>query len=625
MNRTSSGAPPAGQLAQLCVVDLASSTGAMPVVRALAERAVRNALRRAGGASRCRLLVHGGEGDPPIADGVLPTIRPADILGPTELTGVHDWVEAVSREVIDGSGEMLFPVVGGVKLADLARLELQSYLFNFALVARSVAALLDSAPAAEVVILAAERERAEAIAAMSRRPGTRVRVRWVPFVTSLRAAATRVARIRSAPSATAPLPAELYAAGANGVGVLTVSETNPMAETFAVIERHLDPARCGRIVRAQFGKAVAVDGSTTVIPLGRPGVVAPRVTGRYAGRWSDARRRIATLHVRRSLAGHELEAPLMTIMQRFFMERFDVMTEQVEYAHAMLDAARPSLLVVGNDRWYVSQAFVQAARVRGIPSVCVQDGVATDSAFWRWISADTFIASSDEVAAMFRRSGTSGERVEVSGQPRYDELFALRARDGVEHRSLLGIPEGAPLVLFASQPHQNSAYTEEVLRAILRVPGVRLLLRPHPAEPAGRYEAYVTESADRVFMARGHGLSTMLLAADIVVIESSTVGLEAALLGRPVVTANFAGTPTLVPYAERRLARRARNGAELTAAISEIVAAAGGDSVAFDALERFVGPFDGRSGERAAAAITRVAERRPAMRDALATADRGAR
>lgn len=540
---------------------------------------------------------------------MLPAVRPADMVDADDLRDVHAWVDHISREVVDGPGRSLFPVVGGTHLGDMARLELQTYLFDFALVARSIIKLADAAPIASASVLAAERDRARALASLLGPGGRGVRIRWVPLVRMIRGVRARlIRRIRAVrPNATA-LPPALRAAAARGISVLTVSETSPMAETFAAVERHLDTSRCGPVVRVQFGNASASAGGVDVIPLGRPGVIDPARTGRFAAAWAAARGRAATLDVRGPLGGRSVTAPLMTILQRLFVERFDVMAEQLEYAAEVLDAVGPSVLLVGNDRWYVSLAFVEAARRRGIPSVCVQDGIATDAAYWRWIGADMFVASSEEVAEILRLAGVAEERVAVSGQPRYDRLFEMRGRSGSTAREELGISEGGPVVLFATQPHQSADYTADVTRAILQVPGTRLLLRPHPAEPAGRYEAYAAEHGPRVSLATGRDLPTTILAADLVVIESSTVGLEAILLGRPVVTANFAGTPTLVPYAERRLARRARHPAELTALIAEALAGPAPDDASGRALERFAGPFDGRAGARAADVVTRIAE-----------------
>jgi CDP-glycerol glycerophosphotransferase (TagB/SpsB family) len=50
-----------------------------------------------------------------------------------------------------------------------------------------------------------------------------------------------------------------------------------------------------------------------------------------------------------------------------------------------------------------------------------------------------------------------------------------------------------------------------------------------------------------------------IAAADLIVVQNSTLALEAALLGKPVITADFTGMPQVVPYAAARdRPRRAR-------------------------------------------------------------------
>ena len=61
--------------------------------------------------------------------------------------------------------------------------------------------------------------------------------------------------------------------------------------------------------------------------------------------------------------------------------------------------------------------------------------------------------------------------------------------------------------MFATQPDQDGAYIRSVVEAILAVPDVTLLLRPHPSTGAGPLqEIEALAQGPRVTWCRGHGM-----------------------------------------------------------------------------------------------------------------------
>src|SRR5262249_37457307 len=155
----------------------------------------------------------------------------------------------------------------------------------------------------------------------------------------------------------------------------------------------------------------------------------------------------------------------------------------VEAVAAWMDALPPCLGGVGNDRWWVGQAFVLIARARGIRTLCVQDGVASAVPEWFWISADHIAVSGPFLGSLLTARGTPEDRCHIVGQPRYDE-FARPTASREELRCAVGLARDEFCVLFATQPTQHPRYVADVATAILGVPTARLLLRPHPSLPS---------------------------------------------------------------------------------------------------------------------------------------------
>jgi hypothetical protein len=144
-----------------------------------------------------------------------------------------------------------------------------------------------------------------------------------------------------------------------------------------------------------------------------------------------------------------------------------------------------------------------------------------------------------------------------------------------------GWDDGCKIILWASQiePERHPfadvsgdpklpRLVEETLRKIVgNDKNLRLVIRYHPSEnlyfkPASRVErSCVTES-----------ISTLLHAVDVVVVTASTVGLEAALAGRRVVSVDLSVFTQDTQYATMGISRGVKNLEDLGPAVYEALA-----------------------------------------------------
>jgi CDP-glycerol glycerophosphotransferase (TagB/SpsB family) len=140
--------------------------------------------------------------------------------------------------------------------------------------------------------------------------------------------------------------------------------------------------------------------------------------------------------------------------------------------------------------------------------------------------------------------------------------------------------------------------------AILAVPEIRLLLRPHPAEPEVLHTRLVkADRSGRTTLHRQEVIYDLVRASDVLVTQHSTVALEASLLGTVVVLATFDAPDAPVPYAQFGIGTIVRSPQELTAALLRLLSArpesmTGNHEPRVPALSELAGPLDGRAGER---------------------------
>jgi hypothetical protein len=233
----------------------------------------------------------------------------------------------------------------------------------------------------------------------------------------------------------------------------------------------------------------------------------------------------------------------------------------VAFMTRVLRALRPDVVIATNSPRAERAAIVASGQL-GIPSVCAVDLFALQEVRWIGVPgyADKVCVLNDQVRQMFLRHGRKEQEVVVTGNPAFDRLHDPAAVGaGTELRHHKGWDDDMTTLLWASQiePAQHPfngepgdpslpRQVERELRSFVRSHGgFRLVVRYHPSER----ETFVAEEGVE-FSPPQEPLAALLHAVDVVVITASTVGVEAALLGRPVISVDRSVLTQDAPYAE---------------------------------------------------------------------------
>ena len=250
----------------------------------------------------------------------------------------------------------------------------------------------------------------------------------------------------------------------------------------------------------------------------------------------------------------------------------------------LFEQFRPRALVATNSP-RSERAALESAGPAGIPSVCLVDLYARWEIEWcaQPGYADRICILNAHVADQFAARGVPNDRLAVTGNPAFDRLLTLDY-DGLRHRarSRLGIGESERVVAFISQPEPemhpfsfergDSELPLRIERALAASfqdePGVVLMLRLHPSEARD----YAISGPRIVHSAATEPLDEILCAADCIVTSSSTVGLEAGLLGIPVVQTMLSIFSADLPLADMGYAEEAHTIADIAPAIRKALA-----------------------------------------------------
>ncbi|MGH8381176.1 hypothetical protein [Pseudomonas sp.] len=240
---------------------------------------------------------------------------------------------------------------------------------------------------------------------------------------------------------------------------------------------------------------------------------------------------------------------------------------------------RPALVVATNSPRSEQAAFEAAARL-GIASICAVDIFGLQEI--QWIRkpgyASRICVLNEQVKEMFLAQGCQAEQVVVTGNPAFERLQQDEARAaGHSLRVSKGWAADETVLLWASQvePEQHpfadrkgdptlpSRIEASLRRFVSQNAGYRLVVRYHPSE-----RVTFEQGQERVELSRGsEDLVALLHAVDVVVVMSSTVGLEAHLVGRPVLSVSGSVFTADAPYGQMGIATDVPSADQLEAAL----------------------------------------------------------
>ncbi len=242
----------------------------------------------------------------------------------------------------------------------------------------------------------------------------------------------------------------------------------------------------------------------------------------------------------------------------------------VETMKKVLDAVRPRVVVTTNSP-RSERAMIAAAQACAVPSLCLVDLFALQE--FEWLKDPSFgnriCVLNESVRDRLVQHGRPYSDIAVTGNPAFDSLYEPEViAAGAKRRKDCGWNDGKINILYASsvEPSRhpftgqvgNPDLPQEIeakLRDIVeRMSELRLIVRYHPSQTCEFHPA------ERVEQSRAEEDVTALLhAVDVVVVASSTVGLQAHLIGRKVLNVECSVFTAGAPYSEMNIASAAKS------------------------------------------------------------------
>ena len=253
----------------------------------------------------------------------------------------------------------------------------------------------------------------------------------------------------------------------------------------------------------------------------------------------------------------------------------------VNFMKRVLSEFRPDVVVATNSP-RTERATIMAAKALGIPALCAVDLFALQEVSWiaSPAFADRVTVLNESVRQMMLSHGRDPEQIVVTGNPAFDIInLPSTVSAGRRMRHERKWDDDRLTILWASnaEPSQHPftgmkgdpqlpRHIEEKLRELVcEDQRFRLVIRYHPNENI------VFEPAENVELSpTAESLHALLHAVDIIIVSSSTVGLEAWLAQRPVFSVEGSIFTADAPFAKMGIARGVPNSEALVKILKDM-------------------------------------------------------
>jgi hypothetical protein len=245
-------------------------------------------------------------------------------------------------------------------------------------------------------------------------------------------------------------------------------------------------------------------------------------------------------------------------LQRAIQRHLTATLEQAAYWLNALSQAmsriRPSCVVSTSYSSMPGRAAAVACRAQGGTSVYLQHGLFPDRSFFARFCNDVLLLWGESNRRFMVDQGIDDQRIHVIGATICDGLVRQLAAS----KSRAMPSAGEPLVIgFMASRTDGAALgysaaklcLEAASRATKEFPGSRLLVKIHPGDKTKMVHR-LAGGLDYCTLVEGGNSQDVICQSDIVIVASSTTGLEACIADKPLIVLKPKGVPAFGPYAE---------------------------------------------------------------------------
>ncbi len=253
------------------------------------------------------------------------------------------------------------------------------------------------------------------------------------------------------------------------------------------------------------------------------------------------------------LSQYNLDWDASTLLERSF-------TQARVYIDLYLDLLEkfvPDTVVMFNENSLPGRTMAKVAKSVSIPSIAIQHGLFIGYVY-RNLATDKMIVWGERPRKYWLDRGCEPENVVSVGPIAHENWTSViqTKKDSVSESldQILFLGQN-PAAFISKRLHKRSIHA--MVMAAKKNPDVEFIFKTHPREPSKIYRNIIIRgNVDNIQLITCGSIEPFLISADLVVTIFSTAGVEAMLLGCPVIVLNLSSEKSLAPYVSSALEAR---------------------------------------------------------------------
>jgi hypothetical protein len=255
-----------------------------------------------------------------------------------------------------------------------------------------------------------------------------------------------------------------------------------------------------------------------------------------------------------------VESKLTFLFENFF----EGTVKKIEQIENMLRREKVNLVLLNTDVVYENKTLVSVANRLGVNSLVLQLGLLDHPIESLPLTASKIALWGEYNQIWFSKHGVEAEKLVITGCPQFDkyikkEFFNRQAickkygLDNNKHIVTLLTQHANETLHFANlhlRETEFSDFCQKVVEAVEDLSQVQLIIKFHPWDKNADLHRNQIEkmSTKKMIILQNADLDELLNVSDLAITYTSTAGLEAMLLGKPVITVAFEGKATTSPF-----------------------------------------------------------------------------
>ena len=292
----------------------------------------------------------------------------------------------------------------------------------------------------------------------------------------------------------------------------------------------------------------------------------------------------------------------------------------IDTTQKIIEQKMPSTIVMHDEYGALQYSFLNVAKEKSIPTLSIQHGEIGDNVFAythsneditndvKFFLPNKMCVWSENIKKSLVNSGKfSSDIIKVTGDPKNDYLkYVLNDFDRKNILKEINVPVDKKIIFFATENltdlDERKQIAEAIIKSMLDLKQFFLIIKMHPNETnVELYQKIINElKISEYKILSDYDIHKLLFISDIVLINHSTVGLEAMRLLKPVISVNLMGLHDETTMINNEFVIEVRKAEELKSAIINGIKSIKQEEIinAKKFAEKILGEIDGNAADR---------------------------